>query len=539
MRDLSIDSTNLFVRDTVQTFIDNVVIGSVQDITRRWHTPERKLDAPVIERDRPWEHITYFTYSNHAVVRDPGDGLFKCWYEDLEPLPDRFGVSHVGHHSRQLYAESDDGIHWRKPELDVVTLNGQRTNIVLGSDEYGEVHSAGFVIDPYASQPNERFRAIFSHMWEDSAGTGERNGFNRIECAHSADGIHWELYDELPRVGLSAAQLNDVSVVFYDEDAREFVQNTRHFLQWAGAINLRSPYTGSFLGPYEPHNPLVYNQRRVWQSRSHDFIHWSELVPVAATDEEDNLDESYYGMAQFKLGTLHLATVGVFRAVDNEMDVQLLCSRDGVRWQNTNKRQPFLAPRGEGHWDAHMVSITSPPIEVVDELYFFNGGTSAHHDYWLCAHREDLDLPDADLPENVAFGLGLAVLRKDGYAGLAANRFREGTLVTRPLISLGTCLEINAKCAPGGSVRVDIADRYDEVIGECSKERNDAFTGDSTAHTVTWQGDPTIPAGQEERTYWRRIRFFLRDAELFSFRFTGGADAAHSTQQGTGSGESA
>ena len=528
MRDLTVDSTNLYVRDAVQTFIDNVVIESVQDVTRRWHTPEREGTEPVIKKDKPWEHVTYFTYSNYAVLRDPEDGLFKCWYEDLEPLPGKFAKSHVGHHSRQLYAESEDGVRWRKPELDVLEVEGRRTNIVLGSPDYGEVHSTSVVIDPHPAAPDDRFRALFSHMWEDEAGS-----YNRIECAHSADGIHWTLYGQLPQFGMSGPQLNDVSVLFYDEDAREFVQNTRHFLQWAGDIDLRNPINRSFLGPVELHNPLTYNQRRVWQTRSHDFIHWSELVPVAATDEEDNLDESYYGMAQFRLGNLHLATVGVLRAVDNEMDVQLLSSRDGVRWTNTNKRRPFLAPRGEGYWDAYMNALSSPPIEVGDELYFFHGGTSAHHDWWLC-DGEGLDLPESDQPGNVTYGLGLAKLRKDGYAGLYANRMREGIVVTRAVISLGTELVINAKCAPGGYVRVEIADRRDEVIGNCSKEDCDPFAGDSTAHTVTWKGSHTIPAGRDEGTYWRKIRFFLCDAELFSFRFTGEQVADRSSRQGTG-----
>ncbi|MFH0965918.1 MAG: hypothetical protein V2A58_18115 [Planctomycetota bacterium] len=510
MRDLRMDSTNLYVRDLTQTFIDSVVIESVQDVTRRWHTPERAAEEPVIRRDRPWEHVTYFTYSNYAVLRDGEDGLLKCWYEDLEIPAKR---DRIDHYARQLYAESEDGIHWRKPELDVLEIDGRRTNIVLGGGDYGEVHSASYVIDPHPAQRDLKFRTLYSHMWDD--GKAHRN---RIECAHSRDGIHWTRYEEFPRFGMSGPRLNDVSVLFYDEDAHEFVQNTRHFLQWAGAINLRNPHTASFLGPLEPHNPLTYNQRRVWQTRSHDFLHWSELVPAAATDEEDNLDEFYYGMAQFRLGSVYLATVGVLRAVDNEMDVQLLLSRDGIRWSNTNKRQPFLAPRGEGHWDAHMVSLVSPPIEMGDKLYFFHGGTSSHHDWWIYPGGIAGELPPCDRLENVAYGLGLATLRKDGYAGLYANRQREGTVVTRALISLGTKLVINARCAPGGSIVVEIADRRDEAIAPCTRENCDPFRGDSVAHTVTWKGDALVPAGRE-RHYWRKVRFFLRDAELFSFRF--------------------
>ena len=36
MRDMSIDTTHLFVRETVQTFIDNLIIESVQNAARRW-----------------------------------------------------------------------------------------------------------------------------------------------------------------------------------------------------------------------------------------------------------------------------------------------------------------------------------------------------------------------------------------------------------------------------------------------------------------------------------------------------------------------
>ena len=50
----------------------------------------------------------------------------------------------------------------------------------------------------------------------------------------------------------------------------------------------------------------------------------------------------------------------------------------------------------------------------------------------------------------------------------------------------------------------------------CSKEKCDVLTSDSVSHTVTWKDDPSIPVQS-----WRRLRFYLRDAELFSFHFAG------------------
>ena len=520
MRDMSIDSTQLFVKDRVQTFIDNVVIESVQNAARRWHTPARREESPVISKDRPWEYIPYFSGSDYTVLRDPEDGLFKCWYEDLDQSPQYTGASmgtvvHPGG-ARQCYAVSEDGVHWVKPELDVHEEDGRRTNIVMGGNGYGGAHALSVVIDPHARTRDERFRAVFTHLMRGGDGRHQ----SRIECARSPDGIHWQVYDEVPSFGMAGPHLGDVSVVVYDEDSREFIHNTRHPMQQASfGVNPRIPRNASFFSPYQPHDFASYNKRRIFQCRSHDFIHWSEPVLVAAPDDdEDNLDESFYGMAQYKLGTVHLATVAVLRGVENEMDVQLMVSRDGTRWSRTNKRQPFLAPRGDGHWDGHMVSMVSPPIDVGDETWFYHGGTDFHHDWWMFGKAEGLDHPEAWSALGGSWGLGLATLRKDGYAGLYATRHREGIVVTRPVVSLGTKLEINARCEPGGSVRVEVAGHDDEVIEPCSKERSDPFTGDSVSHTVTWAGDPAIPTTTGDGT-WRKLRFFLRDAELFSFRF--------------------
>ena len=114
MRDMSVDSTYLFVKDTVQTFIENVIIESVQNATRRWHTPMRRFDRPLITKDRPREHIPYFSGADYRVLRDPEDGLFKYWYMDLDQSGRRMGT---GSRSKTCYAESQDGIEWTKPEL--------------------------------------------------------------------------------------------------------------------------------------------------------------------------------------------------------------------------------------------------------------------------------------------------------------------------------------------------------------------------------------------------------------------------------------
>ena len=80
------DSTYLHVGNEPQLFLDSWLIECTQGVTRRWHKPARAIETPLITADRPWERTLYFTYSNYCVLRDPADGLIKCWYEDLGQL---------------------------------------------------------------------------------------------------------------------------------------------------------------------------------------------------------------------------------------------------------------------------------------------------------------------------------------------------------------------------------------------------------------------------------------------------------------------
>lgn len=502
------DSTHLHVGQETQLFVDNWCIESAQAVTRRWHKPVRRGDKPVLAGDKPWEIFPYFSYANYSVLRDPQDGFFKCWYEDggLDK-PGNWSLSH----SRVLYAESRDGIHWNKPELDIVLHKGRPTNIVGGHD-MGEhsseknpwpkrvVHGHAVIIDPRPPSPEHRFRMIFFPLG----------------AAHSADGKHWTPYPETPTFG-STLNLGDVITLWYDSDSRDFVMNTRKAVMARVAAPDSHPRVRQSARPYAPHRADLMNLRRVYQSRSHDFIHWSDPVLILApVDDFDNVDDQYYGMGQFQVGRMHFGTLGILRTADNERDVRLVFSRDGVHWSHGDRGTPFFAPSGGTAWDARMVSIAPAPIEVGDEMWFYHGSTAAHHDYWYS--REDLNTPERHDLSLVRFGMGLATLRRDGFASIDTGDVRPGVFSTPPVASAGTSLFINARCRDGGSIRVTLTDINGRTLDGCELAKCDPFKGDDVRHKLTWQGRDAIP----EAGTFRRIVFHLRKAEIFSFRFSGG-----------------
>ena len=133
---MNYEPTMLDIGHSKQIFVDDLVIESVENICRTWHQPTRG-GSPVIVRDRPWEQITYLTFNGSRVVRDPRDGIFKCVYQ----IWNRGDTPHDPPAFHLLYAESEDGVHWRKPELDVFQHDGRDTNIVIPNAYGMDLHS--------------------------------------------------------------------------------------------------------------------------------------------------------------------------------------------------------------------------------------------------------------------------------------------------------------------------------------------------------------------------------------------------------------
>ena len=361
-----LDSVILGVDDFAQLFLDNGIVEASQELTKTFHQPRRDPAIPLIVKDRPWEHVPYFTCSTHVVRRDSRTGRFQCWYEDL------IDHSHTSPkwliEARMCYAESDDGLTWTKPELGLVKEDGNRTNIVLGGREgLEQVHSCHVIEDPHPDDDSRRYRALFSH-YPPYAG--------QMRVASSPDGIQWTTDPELPLFGVLGARLGDVCTLHYDHYSRSFVVVTRHWFQTAPALNSRNPRNPvgpTNPGPRYPHDFAKQNRRRIWQAESPDMIHWSQPYPLLRPDdeEEDNIDDGFYGMTQYEVGSQFVGFLNVLHRVDNTMDVQLVASRDRKRWRRLGKRRPWLETGEAGSWDQGMVTVCSPPIEDGDDLLIY------------------------------------------------------------------------------------------------------------------------------------------------------------------------
>ena len=82
----------------------------------------------------------------------------------------------------------------------------------------------------------------------------------------------------------------------------------------------------------------------------------------------------------------------------------------------------------------------------------------------------------------------------------------------------GGRLEINYLARPSGHVRVEIQHADGRPLANFSADDCDPLEGDEIAKYVTWNTDGNGPFAEKPV----RVRFEVKDADLYSFRFVSG-----------------
>lgn len=121
-------------------------------------------------------------------------------------------------------------------------------------------------------------------------------------------------------------------------------------------------------------------------------------------------------------------------------------------------------------------------------------------------------------------GMGLVRIKRDRFAGLYAGT-SGGFLLSRELLAGGNRLLLNCASLHGAflrkegvrpEIKVEILDADDLTVPGFSFQDCENINMDDMSHRVTWKGKTDISAIRGKRIY---LRFFLRSAHLFSFRF--------------------
>jgi hypothetical protein len=482
-----------------QLFVDDFLIEQT-NLRRTHHLPRYHEASPVFGPDQPWEGNRAAVFSD-GVWFDPSDQLFKAWYWTA-------ATSQKPLHYATCYATSVDGIHWKKPSLDVVP----GTNIVLPDTEGLRRNSATTWLDLFEENPLMRFK-MFRVVQQDYADqNGRATHRNFIQYHVSPDGIHWSLAG-------SSVDCGDRSTVFYNA----------HRKRWVASLREGSPLTSRSRGYHEASDVLGMihfgnektrnHQKNLWIGADEsDFAREDLKLRRIESRAWDLVPSQLYNLDCIAYESLLLGMFTIWRghpADDlkrpkiNEVCVGF--SRDGFHWTRPDRRSFCPLSENPAAWNfGNLQSAGGCCLIVGEQLFFYVGAAKAGS--------------GAD-PTST----GLAILRRDGFTSMDADS-EEGQLTTRTVVFKGNHLFVNAN-SKAGSLRAEILDEQGNVIPPFSKEECVPVRGDSTKQEISWRGVSTLAAVAGKPV---RLRFYLSLGSLYAFWVS--PDAAGSSQGFTAAG---
>ncbi len=488
----------------------------------------RTPDNPLLEPEMPWDDGHPFLHG--TVLLDPTDGIWKAW-----GAAGQNDTKYRRQARRLAYLESEDGIDWRRPELDLYPFGDHaRTNIVMDLDSGGNAIYANVFVQPEAPEAQRYRMFVLRRFGLPSRDLGVKTirGFTGpdgkesrsvgVYCYNSPDGLHWE-----PDVGpvlvesadlLSASATTD-GIFIYPEPDGSF--SAYHKVVIRG-------FPGSIL-PYESGPGAT---RVLVRRTSEDGIHWGMHEPCIQPDWRDPNDTEFMEMAVTPVAGGYVGVLTLYRTSNQTLELQFAASRDGRYWWRPDRRacveQPPLGDYGGGMmWGSHHM------IGDGDDIHFYYSGLQGIHGDMLGTQDADqaaLEGRDyAGLPPlhgevysrsaDILYFHGAlcrATWRRGRLWGLAtaSGGHMEGTAVTSAEMDKGQSLDINASTVKDGEILAELLDGEGRVAQGFDRDACDPFSGDAPLHRITWKGKAAAPADGLQ------ARFILRRAVLYGFEFS-------------------
>ena len=428
-------------------FFDLREIETISGFRRVLEQPNKHPGNPLFIADQPWENGNMQLYG--SVVKVPGRP-YQLWYSVIHP-PFTIYLA---------YAESDDGIAWRKPLFDIFEFEGRKTNIVFAADPHGPA----IIYDDADPREDWKYKMLCGASPSDAI------------CAYrSADGIHWIPARPCP-------------VIPTNPDCPMALFRARD-------------------GRYVAFHRNAGFGRRVFRSESWDFLYWTgEPRMIMEPDAADPPQIQFYGMGATAYGSLEIGTLWMFHTDPSDVrwgksngyqEAELTYSRGGYCWHRAAQGTPFI-PHGEmGSWEQGNLQCASAPVFLDDEIrYYYAGSTMFHQPSW-------------ELKPQTA-GLGMASMKPDRFIALVADD-DPAELLTFPLVPQSPHIFVNVRTESGGWIKIEMLDVNRNVLPGFASDDCLPVTGDETALPVRWKSSAEWPIGQPIR-----LRVTAKHASLYS-----------------------
>lgn len=457
----------------LELFVDDALIEEIRGVRFELQRPERREVA--LLADAPWED----DLAGFSSVVDEGD-VKRLYYR--ASIPDRSDESKV---VLALAESTDGGRTFSRPNLGMVEHDGSTANNIVFVGEPPFTPPPAFLDTNPACKPSERYKGL-SARWK------------KLYAMASPDGLRWHPMSQEPL--RMEGTFDTINTAFWDSRSGCYRCFTRYF------ENLdEGKGEADVLGP----KPTVV--RAIQSSTSEDFIEWT---PVVHHEYEDQYSMQLYTNATIPCpGAEHIYLSFPNRYVQERIldpdhgtpgvnDALFMVSRDTVRW----KRYPEAWVRpglDEMNWTDRnnyptwgLVKTSPTEWSMYISEHYRRPGTP-------CRLRRLAVRPH-----------GLVSIRA-GYDG--------GEFTTRPVTFAGRELQLNYSTSAAGWVKVEIQDIEGKPVPGFGLGEMDELYGDRLEGSVQWRNGPDLGALIDRPV---RLRFALKDADLFAFRTAGDGEHA-------------
>ncbi len=466
----------------LELFVDDWLIDKMDGVELELQRP---VDAgKAVELNQPWE-------GRHSIVLSllKDGGKYRMYY--------RAGTYGGGKPFALCYAESKDGIHWTKPDLGIYEFDGsKKNNITYLGDTF---HCFK---DENPNEPAERRYKGLRYGKDSSEAVG-------LGVMVSPDGLNWKWWrDAVKEPVIIGGPLDTINTALWDPRRKLYLAFLRNWVTKSKGFgvppDLDSP-------PSQYHGWWVKPDfiRTITVATSKDFLSWSRQQ-WAIDGKSTPIDNLYTNAVAAYFRAPHIYTAFPMRFVPSRKvipgwpkkgcsDAIFMSSRDGLHWDR-RFMEAFIRPGpDQGNWTDRNL-ITAPGV--------IQTGPAEMSVYYTSHYGHD---------DN---HLRRGTLRLDGFVSVKAD-YNGGEFVTKPLVFSGTdkhetVLLINYSTSAVGSVQVEIQDAAGSAIAGYALGDALEIVGDQIERVVSWKGGSDVGslAGKPIR-----LRFVMKDADLYSIRF--------------------
>jgi hypothetical protein len=456
---------------------------------------------PLLEPKFPWDDAVVGC-GHGTALKDPIDGKFKAWVTSLaEDLNYKRGESQF----RLTYLESDDGVDWRRPELDFCAFPGHpKTNVLFDFDSGGRTTYASVFIDPdeNEAEPYEMFcfrdpgfrcasMTVAGFSQARPASLQELyNGPNRTYGLYryrSSDGLHWR-----PVEGPIDLKSGDTCNIHRDPALGYVAHHKDSFPAPAGGFV-----------PYDVASGQVrVNMRRT----SPDGTHWSDRQVLMAADWLDHQADQIMEVGRYPYRDGFIGLTAIYHAASQTQDLQFGASRDGLSFWRPFPRQPCLPNAPFGEYGGSFIWPTRTLIEHEGRLHIYYAGLE-------CLHGDVYDRDESCTHFHGAWCRASWEVGRLWAAASAEGGLCPGHLTTGPVDQADRALSINARTRPGGKIEVELLDEALNPLPGFTREDCNPFAGDEKFAAMAWGDQGALPRDG------LHVRFWITRGFLYGFEW--------------------